>query len=548
MTLWIIIPLILPAMVAASMVLLVRNDLRSQRLVSLAASLLLLFTTLYLLVLSQDGVIRPYLLGNWPAPFGIVLVLDRLSAIMLALTALLACLIVLYAMNGWDERGRHFHTLLHFNVFGVNGAFLTADIFNLFVFFEVMLIASYGLMLHGGGPQRLKAGFQYVAINLVASTLFLFAVGLIYAVTGTLNMADLALKVPNVPHSDQALLTTGAVLLFVVFGIKAALAPLHWWLPTAYAAAPPLAAAHFMIMTKVGAYAIIRVYGLVFSPDAEAASLPVALLIPFALVTLAIGSLGVLASGTLRGLACFATLASMGTLLIAVGLFNEAGLATALFYLLHSTIAGAALFLLADIVAARRGEAQDRLVSAAPFENQAVLGFLFLGAAIAMVGLPPLSGFLGKLMVLDATRDAQLVSWIWSVVLITSLLMLIGFARAGSVLFWKSAATPATAVRSDAKTGLPLVVAGLLVSFGVVLSVLAGPIFAHVQGAARQVLAPAAYIEAVLGRSAALDRFSATREPVRPEKMPRARESGSGFDSIKTGTVLATQDSVWSRN
>ena len=230
----IVMPVILPAIVAPFLVLALRHHLGRQRVVSIAATGLLLGLAIWLYILAGDGTPRPYLLGNWPAPFGIVLVLDRLSATMLLLTAVLAFAVVVYASGGWDERGRHFHPLFQFQLVGISGAFLTGDVFNLFVFFEVMLIASYGLLLHGGGPRRLKAGFHYVAINLVGSTLFLFAVGLIYSVTGTLNMADLAAKVGQVAAADDALLRTGALLLFLVFAVKAALVPLHWWLPTAY--------------------------------------------------------------------------------------------------------------------------------------------------------------------------------------------------------------------------------------------------------------------------------------------------------------------------
>ncbi|HEX2150783.1 MAG TPA: proton-conducting transporter membrane subunit, partial [Stellaceae bacterium] len=221
----IVLPTVLPALTAAFLLLAVRYDLKRQRLISVTATAGLLALAIVLYGLAGDGVPRPYLLGDWPAPFGIVLVLDRLSATMLVLAAALALCVVLYAINGWDERGRHFHPLFQFQLLGINGAFLTGDVFNLFVFFEVMLIASYGLLLHGGGPRRLRAGFQYVTINLLASTLFLFAVGLIYAVTGTLNMADLAVKAPLVSPSDAALLRIGALLLFLVFAIKAALVP-----------------------------------------------------------------------------------------------------------------------------------------------------------------------------------------------------------------------------------------------------------------------------------------------------------------------------------
>ncbi len=189
--------------------------------------------------------------------------------------------VLLYAIGGWDQRGKHFHPLYQFQLMGINGAFLTGDFFNLFVFFEILLIASYGLMVHGGGGLRVKAGVQYVVTNLVGSSVFLIAVGMIYSVTGTLNMADLARIVPKVPAADQALLQTGAVLLLLVFAVKAALVPLHFWLPGTYANAPGPVAALFAIMTKVGAYSIIRLYVLAFGADAgEAAWLAAPWLLP----------------------------------------------------------------------------------------------------------------------------------------------------------------------------------------------------------------------------------------------------------------------------
>ncbi|ALA17270.1 MULTISPECIES: monovalent cation/H+ antiporter subunit D [unclassified Chelatococcus] len=498
---WIVAPTLLPALTAAYLILFARNDIFHQRIVSVAATLMLVLLTFGLYQLAGDGESRAYLLGNWPAPFGIVQVLDRLSATMLLLTACLAFIVVVYAIHGWDRRGRYFHALFQFQLLGINGAFLTGDFFNLFVFFEVMLIASYGLMLHGGGPRRLKAGFQYVTINLISSTLFLFAVGLIYSVTGTLNMADLAAKAGQVGAGEVALLRTGALLLFMVFAIKAALVPLHWWLPTTYAAASAPVAALFAIMTKVGAYSILRMYGLVFGADAGPLALVAApWVIPAAIVTLAIGAIGVLASRTLLDLVCFSVVASMGTLLIALGLFDEVGIAAALYYLLHSTLAGAALFLLVDLIAVRRGRARDRLNAAPPFPRDYVYGGLFFLAAIAMVGLPPLSGFLGKLLILDATRETAHAGVIWATVLGSSFLMLVGFSRAGSVLFWKSAAQPPQEEEEEPRRRvLPTVAAGTLIAGMVLLSVFAGPVSRAVTDTAQQALDTRAYVEAVLG-------------------------------------------------
>jgi multicomponent K+:H+ antiporter subunit D len=386
---------------------------------------------------------------------------------------------------------------------GINGAFLTGDLFNLFVFFEVMLIASYGLLLHGGGPRRLGAGLHYVAINLVGSTLFLFAVGILYAVTGTLNLADLAVKVGQVESGNTALLRTGALLLFLVFALKAALVPLHWWLPTAYAAAPAPAAALFAIMTKVGAYSIIRVYTLVFGAEGGAAALIAApWLLPAALATLVVGALGVLASRALLDLVCFAIVWSMGSLLVALALFDAKGLTAALYYTLHSTLIGAALFLLADLIASARGRLRDRLQVAPPPVRAALLGGLFFLAAIAMAGLPPLSGFLGKLMILDATRTAASFAWTWTIVLATSLVVIIGFARAGSTLFWKAETMLAAGPAPVAGRVAPLVAAGALIGGTALLSLFAGPITRQLDATAHQLLDTRGYIEACLGRAA----------------------------------------------
>ncbi|MDQ3482816.1 MAG: monovalent cation/H+ antiporter subunit D, partial [Pseudomonadota bacterium] len=249
----IVLPVLLPAFVAALIMLFRRHTLRIGRTVSIASSLTLLLTAVFLLVQASDGSVASYALGDWRAPFGIVLVLDRLSALMLLLTATLSLLVLWYAIQtDLDRRGWHFHSLFHFQMLGLNGAFLTGDLFNLFVFFEVLLIASYGLMLHGQGAERLKAGVQYVIINLVGSTLFLVAVGVLYGVTGTLNMADMAVRVAAIPPQDQGLLRAAAAVLMSVFALKAALLPLHVWLPRTYANTSPAVAALFAIMTKVG--------------------------------------------------------------------------------------------------------------------------------------------------------------------------------------------------------------------------------------------------------------------------------------------------------
>ena len=496
---WILVPIVLPAIAAPAIVLLAREDIILARIFSFASALLVLGSAIGLLLASAAAPPEMYALGNWPAPFGIVVVLDLLSAIMVLLTTLLAVVVLLYASAGWDRRGRHFHALLQFELMGLNGAFLTGDVFNLFVFFEVLLISSYGLMLHGSGAGRLKAGFQYVVVNLVGSTLFLFAVGMIYAVTGTLNMADLAVRVPQVAPADLALLQAGGSLLLLVFAIKAALVPVHFWLVGTYSNASAPVAALFAIMTKVGAYSIIRVFTLIFGGGAgESTWLAEPWLMPAALFTLVVGTIGVLAAATLGRLVAFAVIGSMGTLMIAVAVFTPQAMSAALYYLVHSTIAGAALFLIVGLVRERRGVHGDFIVATVRFRDSELLSVLFFLAAIAMIGLPPLSGFIGKLLILDGSRDNYAVGWIWTVILVTSMVTTIGFARAGSRLFWKSVVAEATEEPAGRPTLLPVFATGAVVLMTVALTVFAGPVSGFLDDTAAQIFDTASYIDAVL--------------------------------------------------
>jgi multicomponent K+:H+ antiporter subunit D len=483
----IVLPVLLPAFVAALIMLFRRHTLRIGRTVSIASSLTLLLTAVFLVVQASDGSVASYALGDWRAPFGIVLVLDRLSALMLLLTATLSLLVLWYAIQtDLDRRGWHFHSLFHFQMLGLNGAFLTGDLFNLFVFFEVLLIASYGLMLHGQGAERLKAGVQYVIINLVGSTLFLVAVGVLYGVTGTLNMADMAVRVASIPAQDQGLLRAAAAVLMSVFALKAALLPLHVWLPRTYANTSPAVAALFAIMTKVGVYSIIRVMTLVFGAGA-AAWAPAAWMLPAALLTVVIGFAGLLAARGLRDLAAFALIGSTGTLLVAVSLFDQAALAAALYYLPHTTLAAAALFLITDSVQRRRPENGDSLVPGPRFVSSEALSVLFLMTSIAIVGLPPLSGFVGKLLILEAAQPLPSAPWVWSTILLTTFVGIVAAIGEGPL---PAARWQRTADLMPATTILLLLA---------VLTVLAGPAMDYMDKAAAQLFLPTAYIEAVLG-------------------------------------------------
>ncbi|KUP92339.1 monovalent cation/H+ antiporter subunit D [Tritonibacter horizontis] len=513
-----IAPIVLPALVAPFIIMTLRFHIDLQRIFSIASNVLLVAIALALAVQAADGTVQVYELGDWQAPFGIVLVLDRLSAMMVLLTTLLALAVNLYAVgSNWDARGQNFHPLYQFQLMGIIGAFLTGDAFNLFVFFEVLLIASYGLMIHAGGTRRFQAGVQYVVYNLLGSTLFLFALGTIYSVTGTLNMADLALRVAELPVEDSALIRVGAVMLLLVFAIKASLLPLHFWLPASYAHAPAPVAALFAIMTKVGAYAILRMFTLVFGPDVAVVSGLVGdWLLPAALLTVAVGAIGVLGAREIGRLMSFGAITSVGTLLTAIALFTPEATAAALYYTVHSTLAAAALFLVADMVRERQGGA----ISARPVMAQSgLISVLFFVAAIATAGMPPLSGFLGKLLILDAARTSALSVWIWAVILASSLVTIMGFARAGTLIFWKShglstddtQTTPegdADAAPSEEDqnaapvtprpAALPFVALFALLAGLVALTVFAGPMSRYTTATAQDLFAPQAYIETVL--------------------------------------------------
>ncbi len=491
---WIIAPVVLPALVGAFMVIALRGQLALQRITGLATIVALNGIALALLAYAATHGPEAYFLGDWPAPFGIVLMLDELSAIMVTLLSALALVSALYAIgSGWDRKGAHFHALMMFLLMGIAGAFLTGDAFNLFVFFEVLLIASYGLMIHGGGSARTRAGIQYVAFNLIGSSLFLFALALLYGVTGTLNMADLALKLPTLPEGDQALLRTTAVMLILVFAIKGALVPLQFWLPGTYANAPGVVAALFAVMTKVGAYATLRFGTLVFPTDLAATGpLLQDLIQPAALVTLAVGAVGVLGATTLPRLAAFAGIASMGTAFLAVSAFTPQTTAAAFYYILHSTLATAALFLVADLVARRR--AHVRLAEPAPMTRTGLIAALYMAAAIASAGMPPLSGFIGKLLILDAFRaQAPLV---WTVILVSSFLMILGFARAGSQLFWKPAPPEATPPADPGPEPLAIGAALALLASLAALTVFAGPVTDALTASASAAHNPDPYIAA----------------------------------------------------
>ena len=440
----VILPILLPLLAGALMVIpaVARNPVMQRRLGTLA-SVLGLILAVWLLVLVDQGGTRVYAVGEWKAPFGILLVADRLATLLLVLTSVLLLAVQLFSSAGEDERGRFLQPLLMFQVMGIQGAFLTGDIFNLFVFFEVLLIASYGLLIHGGGKQKTAANLHYVILNLAGSALFLIALGILYGTFGTLNMADMQAVAANIHNDDLYLAKVGALLLLVVFGLKSAMLPLHFWLPKAYAAAPAPVAALFAIMTKIGIYSLWRVHSAIFGEQAGAlAHVAQPWLWPLAWLTLVLGIVAVLASQSLRSLAANLVIVSVGSLLLMVATPSVSTTAAGLYYLVHSTLATALIFLIAGMVMQQRGKAEDRFVRARPVAQPRLLGGLFMVAALALIGMPPFSGFIGKTLMLTAALDAQAAGWIWPPLLISSLAALVVLSRAGSSIFWRSRGRP----------------------------------------------------------------------------------------------------------
>ncbi|WP_420132873.1 monovalent cation/H+ antiporter subunit D [Rhodopseudomonas sp.] len=524
----IILPILLPLFVGAAMLLI---EERHQRIKAAAniVSIVIMGIVALLLMHAADAPaaaggaapIAVYRLGNWPAPFGIVLVVDRLSALMLALTSALALASATFALARWHRGGAHFHSLFQFLLMGLNGAFLTGDLFNLFVFFELLLAASYGLVLHGSGQARVRAGLHYIAINLAASLLFLIGVSLIYAVTGTLNMADLALRIPQVPVQDRALLEAGAAILGVAFMVKAGMWPLCFWLPTTYSAAAAPVAAIFAIMSKVGVYILLRLSLLFFGASSGASALfGNDWLIAAGIATIIFGLVGALASQEMSRLAGYAVLVSSGTVVAVAAAAGRATVtAPALFSLVSSTLAIAAFFMLIELLERGRDPGADMLavtreaygedmpddpdaeeIGLVIPASMAILGWCFVGCAAVIAGLPPVSGFIAKFAMLTALLEGDSAGGLpplhWALLallMLSGLTMLIALTRAGIRTLW----TPTE--RADPRVRLVEIVPIALLLLGCAsLTVQPRSAMSYMQGAADELHSPGAYTRSVL--------------------------------------------------
>ncbi|MGI4846375.1 MAG: monovalent cation/H+ antiporter subunit D [Janthinobacterium lividum] len=516
----VILPVLLPLLCGALLAPLTQGRHRLKFAAAYISVLALLANALALAWLadgSWPGGVQVYLAANWSAPFGIALVADRLSAMMLVLTALLGLAALHYAQPRWSRIGVHFHSLFQFLLMGINGAFLTNDLFNLFVFFEVMLASSYGLVLHGYNVARLRASMQYIAVNLVASLLFLIGVAMIYAVTGTLNMADLAGRLPGLAGADAGLLKAGVAVLALAFLAKSAMWPLGFWLPTTYAAASPPVAVMLALMTKVGAYVVLRIWLMVFSDSAgELSRYGYDALLWGGMATIVFGAAGMLATDTAGRMAGYAAIISSGTLLSVIGYGQPLLVTAGLYYYLASTLAIAAFVLLIELFDRIRtpGAAMLALtmeafaVEDAPAEPKgrgvpaamAFLSLAFLACALIIAGLPPLSGFVAKFGMFHALINpgpdvAPIGAAGWTLMALvfgSGLIAIVSLMRFGVRTFWASEALAPPALH--ASEALP--VAGLLLA-SVLMTVQAQPLFAYLARASADIHRPALYIDAV---------------------------------------------------
>lgn len=505
-----ILPVLLPLFTGALLLLLDRKPSALKAGIGLASLALQLLAALALLRLADSPAPAVYVLGNWPAPFGIVLVVDRLAAVMVALTTLLGAAALVFSLARWHRVGR-FPALLQFLLMGLAGAFLTGDLFNLFVFFELLLAASYGLALHGSGLARVRASLHYIVVNLAASLLFLVGVSLIYGITGTLNMAQLAERIPAAALADRPLLEAGAAILVIAFMVKAAVWPLGFWLPATYASATAPAAAVFAILGKVGVYATLRIWLLFFGGEVGSD-----LIFYAGIATALFGAAGMLAAQGLGRIAAYGLVVSSGTLLAALSRADAGVTASALFYLVASTLGVAALFLLAELVQRARPVGADVLALTAeafgiddneePEEQpgpaipatMALLGLCFVACALLVAGLPPLPAFLGKVGMLSGilgSGPVGAVAWVLvALLLATGLASLVAMARIGVGIFWAEGRSVPRVLFIE------MAPVAALLSLCLALTVGAGPALRYLDDAARALHSPQGYVNAVAPR------------------------------------------------
>jgi len=488
---FVILPLIM-TMFSGIVLLFFKDKIRVQRWISSLSLLLTVVASFYLVHLVHTKGILTHELGNWKPPFGIVLVADMLSALLVATTSIIALCAVLFAFRSIGEaRERfYFYPFVHFLITGVFGAFLTGDLFNLFVFFEVMLMSSYVLIILGGTKIQLKESIKYILVNVVSSALFVISVAYLYAVTGTLNMADLALRITAA--GDQGIITVIAMLLLVVFGLKGGIFPLYFWLPGSYKAPPPVISALFgALLTKVGLYAIFRVFTLIFIHD-QAFTHPI--IGYLAILTIIVGTIGAVAYHDIEKIVIYNIIVAVGVILYGLTIGSVDGFTGSIYYLVHDMIIKGALFLLCGAVISVTGTADMRKMGGL-IKRHPLMGWLFFLSILSLAGIPPLSGFIGKLMLVRSGLQSHSYVFV-GVMLLSSLLVLYSAMKIFMTCFWGEQVLDSSQEKGSTK-GLLLPIS-ILVGLSVVLGIGTEWALPYITEAAKTLADPMSYIQSVL--------------------------------------------------
>ncbi|WP_088102558.1 Na+/H+ antiporter subunit D [Halalkalibacter urbisdiaboli] len=487
----IIAPLLIPLIVGI-VLLFLRHNVKTQKVISVLSLTAMLVATVLLLFSVLEHGVQTYQLGGWQPPFGIVLVADSLAVLLVLFTAIVALACLLFSIRGLDQERKayFFYPLLQFLITGVVGAFLTGDIFNLFVFFEVLLMSSYALIVLGGEKGQLRESLKYVLVNVISSALFVTGVAYLYSVTGTLNMADLSNRIAEI--GQPGLVTVIALLFLVVFGMKAAIFPLYFWLPGSYSAPPPVISALFAgLLTKVGIYAIIRIFTIIFyhHPD-----ITHQILGGLAAITMIVGVIGAVAYQNLQKILVYNVVAGVGYIIFGLSSFNEPGLFGGIFYLVHDMLIKAALFLLvgAIIVITRTPKMNE---ASGLIKHYPLLGWAFLAAALSLAGVPPFSGFFGKLMLIQGGFYAEQY-WTVGILLLSSLLVLYSVMKIFFSVILGEEKLPTLKERPNIKGLLYPSIILLFLSF--IMGMGAEWVYPYVADATTTLLNPDIYIEAVL--------------------------------------------------
>ncbi|WP_091656066.1 Na+/H+ antiporter subunit D [Alteribacillus iranensis] len=487
-----IAPILIP-LLTGTILLLIPKKITAQRTISIIAGIVLIAVNIFLVLDVYQNGIRTLELGGWTPPFGIVLVGDMLALLLVTTTSVLSLPVLLYSFRsiGREREKFYYYSFYYFLITGVSGAFITGDIFNLFVFFEVMLIASYILIVHGGTKVQLRESFKYVLVNVISSALFVGAVAYLYAVTGTLNMAHLSERIGSLDETVP-ILTVIAVMFLIVFGLKGALFPLYFWLPGSYAAPPPAIAAIFgALLTKVGIYSLFRTYSLIFVNDTAFTHTLLGIL---AGITMIAGVIGAIAHQDVFKILVYNVIVAVGYVLFGVSVLNDSGFNGAIFYLIHDMIIKAALFLLVGTLVFVAGTSKLKKMGGI-IKYYPALGWMFFVAVMSLVGVPPLSGFIGKLLLIQGGANAG-DYWLVATMMISSLLVLYSMIRIFLNGFFGKPTLERPDQFSTAK-GL-LWPSALLIALSVLVGLGAELLYPLVDIAATTLLQPEIYIEAVL--------------------------------------------------